>query len=132
MIKLVNTTGEELIANQTIPLNVKYRSNNRIRFNPDTNEIYFKVAGYFDISASFIITSTNAQTVTIQMMADDVAIPEAKATETFAAAGTHTMVIPDIEKVLEEYNLPSTAKIKFIISAPATLVNANVKVFELK
>jgi hypothetical protein len=58
------------------------------------NAVNITGTGYYDVDASVTVTSTAAETVTITLYKDGVAVPGATASETAAANGTVDLNIP--------------------------------------
>lgn len=132
MLKIINTVGGSLTANQVIPFNLKYGTNTSISFNNDTNEVSINKEGYYKIDANFVITSTGTTDITIQLYANNVAIPGAKATITPASSTTYSLSINDIEKVIRQYANFDKVKLTFKSSVACTLVTANTSVVEIR
>jgi len=132
MLKLINTTGGALTAGQTIPFSVKYNTNNKTSYNTQTNQISINDAGYFDIEGTFVITATAIGDISIQLYANNVAIPEAIDTYTFSAIGqTKTLVIKDIERIIKTYNFEKV-KLEIKVSSACSLNVANASVVEIR
>lgn len=131
MLKLTNTTSTALTANQVIPLSAVLDTNNSLSFS--NNTIKINKAGYYDVTGNFVITATAAGDISVRLFANGVAIPEAVATETAAAAGNViTLPIHDIIKVIRSSNILNTAELTFVVSAACTLTSAVATVVEIR
>lgn len=131
MLKLTNTTSTALTANQVIPLSAVLDTNNSLSFS--NNTIKINKAGYYDVTGNFVITATAAGDISVRLFANGVAIPEAVATETAAAAGNViTLPIHDIIKVIRSSNISNTAELTFVVSAACTLTSAVATVVEIR
>lgn len=129
MLKAINTGGS-ITANSTIPLTLKFNTNNKLALN--NNQITVNKAGFYDITGTFVITSTGTSDITIQLYANGVAIPEAKATITPASSTNYTVTIEDLEQV--KWNFPNLDKVKLEWKSTTafTLVSANVGIYEVR
>lgn len=91
-IYTANTTSAELGSNSVIPLGSVIR-----RFgcalDLNGNGINIAETGYYDVKASVTYTPTDAGVLTVQLMADGVAVPGAVASVTSAAATTYNLSI---------------------------------------
>lgn len=131
MLKLTNTTSTALTANQVIPLSAVLDTNNSLSFS--NNTIKINKAGYYDVTGNFVITATAVGDISVRLFANGVAIPEAIATETVAAAGNViTLPIHDIIKVIRSSNISNTAELTFVVSAACTLTSAVATVVEIR
>lgn len=131
MLKLINTTGATLTANDTIPLNVKYNTNDTIGFDASSNSALIKLGGVYNIDGDFVLTSGVTGDITIQMYINGVAVPEAKATITTTTGNTYTYTIVDAERFV---NIPDIdySKISFVVTGASILISADVKIERLK
>lgn len=86
-IYTANTTSAALGANSLLPLgNIVRRFGCALDLNG--NGINIAEQGYYDVKASVTYTPTDAGVLTVQLMADGVAVPGAVASVTAAAATT--------------------------------------------
>lgn len=79
-------------------------------------------AGYYSINASFILTATNAGTVSITLVKDGVAIPGAVASATLAVGDVATI---SINSLIREFGCccDNNSNISFILSGTAETVS---------
>lgn len=129
MIKLINTVSNTVLANEIIPLNVKYNTNNNISFSG--NSVTINKAGYYKISSIFNITATGT-TTNVTLYANGIAIPETAITITSVVGDNYEIVIDDIERVIRQYNNLDNVTLTFVTTTGGTFTNANVSVVEIR
>lgn len=130
MLKIKNTAGGSLTAGQVIPFTLDFNTNQSTSYSDNT--ITINKAGYYDVSASAVISPSGTGNISMQLYANNVAIPEAIATITPASGGTYTLNINNIERVIRDYTNVDKVKLTFKISAAATLVSASASVVEIR
>lgn len=128
MIKLVNT-NTSAAANIAVPLNVKFNTNRKIKFDSTTNEIIVNNPGLFEINVNLSITSTTATSVKAALYANDIIIPETLTQITFAAIGdVATLTVLDTERILPTFDNEKVAfTIKIDTAATINAVDVTVK-----
>lgn len=122
-----NTSAQALAVGSTISLGtIIRRFGQNVRLSGDA--IYISGAGYYDIDASFTVTATNAGTVEIYAMKDNVAIPGAIASVSLAVGDVATI---SINALVREFGCcaDNNSPITFVIGGTAeTITNASVVV----
>ena len=132
MLKLTNSTSTTLTAGATIPLNVKFNTNNNTGYNTTTNAVIINNSGYYSLNYEIVLSVATASDLSLELYANGVAIPETKVTETFDADDVRTIVINDIQKIIP--NLTDTTKVNItcVTDTACTLTNANVSVYMIR
>lgn len=131
MIKLVNLVGGELTANQVIPLQVKFNTNDKISFDSETNLISINKSGYYMINANITFTGATEGIYALELNANGVPIPDAECSVSITANGIATLIINDIEKVLPYFG-NDKVKLSLSINKAVTILSANVSIFEIR
>lgn len=105
-IYTANTTAQAVGANSALPLG---SINRRFGCSVDLNGngVNIREQGYYNVDGSITYTPTDAGLLTVQLMADGVAVPGASASVTAVAATT--------------YNLSIVGMVRRCCSAPGTL-----------
>lgn len=94
LIGLRNVTPQTVIEGGTVDLGRVYRRNCRrnrcgVRVFDATNEdVTLNWQGIYEVKVSLVASGTEAGDLTIQLLADDVTVPAALATETITTADT--------------------------------------------
>lgn len=93
-IGLRNVTPETVLEGGTIDLGRVYRRNDRTlkcgrrTFTATNEDVTLNAQGMYEVSVSLVATGTEAGDLTVQLLANDVAVPTALATETITTAET--------------------------------------------
>ena len=126
MLKANITTATAVTAGTDIPLNLIFNTNCNTEMT--NNRINLNKCGAYDIDAMFNITGVAAGNITLQMYNNGVAIPDAVAGATSAAAtDLITLNVTDIVRAVRN-NIGTEAALSFRLSASATVNNAIVTV----
>lgn len=126
-IYTANTSVQTLAVGSEIDLgNIIRRFGSNVNLNGDA--ININGSGYYDVSASFTITGTNAGTVNIVLLKDGVAIPGAVASVVVAVGDVVT--IP-IKALVREFGCcyDNNSNLTFVLTGTAeSITNASVVV----
>lgn len=125
-IYTANTTSAALGANSLLPLgNIVRRFGCALNLNG--NGINIAEQGYYDVKASVTYTPTDAGVLTVQLMADGVAVPGAVASVTAAAATTYNLSIVGMVRRC----CSSAGTLTLLVNLAGTLNNAALVVEEV-
>lgn len=133
MIKLINNNISVLTAGQIIPFNLKFSTNNNIKFDSVANALEYRKAGKYKIDVNIPVTATAVGEVTIALYNNGVIIPETQRTFNFTTVGDKaTYVINDIESVILDILAQDYARITVVTNAPCSVINTEVVSFEIR
>lgn len=125
-IYTANTTAAVLGENSNLPLgNIVRRFGCALDLNG--NGINIAQPGYYDVKASVTYTPTAAGLLTVQLMADGVAVPGAVASVTAVAATTYNLGIVGMVKSC----CSSAGTLTLMVNLAGTLNNVGVVVEEV-
>lgn len=99
MFKGIINGGGTVPVLTNVPFTVVRNTNANTRYDSTTNEIVIERAGYYDVKATLIATSTPGATVTAQLYANGTPIEGAMSTYVLAATETATFPIIDNIKI---------------------------------
>lgn len=118
-----NTTAAALGANSTLPLgNIVRRFGCAIDLNG--NGINLSENGFYDVKASASYTPTAAGVLTLQLMADGVAVPGAVASVTAASGTTYNLSVVGMVRRC----CSAVGTLTLMVNLPGTLSNVGLVV----
>lgn len=120
------TTGSAVTGGTNIGITPVLNSNNRIRYNKETNEIEFPQAGLYKVTATLAVTSVSATPIEVQIYVNGVAVPGAVAiADVTASTGSVTVALQDALRVVYS-NISDVVKLSVRCDERITLSGGNI------
>lgn len=128
--KIENATA--VVANTNIPFTVALNTNESTQYDTAINNVTIQRNGFYQATASLVVTGVAAGNITAQLYANGVAIPEATAGATSTAVtDLITLPLTDVVKVIGN-NVGQFANLSIRLSAAATVNSGNFIVERLR
>lgn len=132
MFKGTITANTAVTANTNIPFDIVWNTNGNTGYDKTDNSIELRTSGFYDVIATIqATTGTSGATVTAQLYADGVAIPESGSTEVLGGTTESTFTLADTIRVIND-RYPNVANISIRFNTAMTVNTAVITVEKRK
>lgn len=126
------TQAITVVANTNIPFSTVWNTNANTAYDTTDNVVGLLSSGFYDVMVNLVVTGSPNTTISAQLYADGVAIPEAIATcEITATTGIKTLTVFDTIRVIPSA-IPKFSEISVRLSGNATVTQGLITVEKRK